>query len=379
MTCFDILYPFIIVNWEKGDGVARLVQILFETCTINEDSKLKEFKIDILGKCLVPGKFEDIVYIFRSIVNNEYNPELRRYFTIAFINREMYTMIPISIIEDEILPSQLCLIQILIGVLKTGYCNDDACLTKIRLVFTEDFLQSCLNKLKSLIFRGYILELSCLLYGYSLVASSLMSDMKAIETLCTSRLYFINHQYHLKEFINSVVTLIHSSLKVYMQDNTLLNKANKLIKQHVQDQMNDEIFYFEMLDIDIPQLWSDLPYIYCQCLVTFIGLLLANNSIILSSYNDIDMNATLLKFLSLTIIILDSTFDDNLELKRLLKKKLKIIIENTIQLYKATTISFRIEQMCQNDIKNIITTLILTEHEKRLAKVKWRYYITLFH
>ena len=71
MTCFDILYPFVIVTWEKGDGVARLVQILFETCTINEDSKLKEFKIDILGKCLVPGKLEDIVYIFRSIVNNE--------------------------------------------------------------------------------------------------------------------------------------------------------------------------------------------------------------------------------------------------------------------------------------------------------------------
>ena len=377
MTCFDILFPFVILNWEKGDGVARLVQILFETCTITEDSNLKEFKIDILEKCLAPGKFEDIVYIFRSIVNNEYNPELRRYFTIAFINREMYTLIPISIIEDEILPAQLCLIQILIGVLKTGYCND-ACLTKIRLVFTEDFLQSCLNSLKSLIFRGYVLELSCLLYDYSLMASSLMSDMKAIETLCTSRMYFIHHQYHLKEFINSIVTLIHYSLKVYMQDSTLLHKANKLIKQHVQDQMSDDIFYFEMLDIDIPQLWSDLPYIYCQCLVSFIGLLLANNSIILSSYNDIDMNATLLKFLSLTVIILESTFDDNLELKRLLKKKLKIIVESTIQFYKATTISFRLEQMCQNDIKNIITRLILTEHERRLAKVKWRYTLNYF-
>lgn len=187
---------------------------------------------------------------------------------------------------------------------------------------------------------------------------------------CTSRDYFNRHQYELKEYINSIIALLQFSLETYMDgDKFLLTKTNKLIKKHLKESMMaDDFFYFELPDAESQQPLTKLPSLYCQCLLSFLDLLLANNSIIFTSYNDIDFDTDVIKITSLTLIILESSFDENIDLRRQLKKKIKTIVDHTIQLYKTNTITSKIEQMCHHDIKNIIIKLLLIEHEKRLMQ-----------
>jgi hypothetical protein len=183
---------------------------------------------------------------------------------------------------------------------------------------------------------------------------------------CTSRLYFRRHQYDLKEYINSIVTLLQFSLKPYVADKFLLAKSNNLIKKQFQESMTDDFFYFNLPDVESQKPLAKLPSLYCHCLVSFLDLLIANKSIILTSYEDIDFDTEVIKITTLTLIILESSSDENIDVRKQLKKKIKVIADHAIQLYRTETITSKLEQMCHHDVKNIIIKLLLVEHEKRM-------------
>ena len=88
--------------------------------------------------------------------------------------------------------------------------------------------------------------------------------MKAIEIQCCSKSLFVRHQYCLKEYTDCVISTLIQPLKTYMNDRTLLIKANKLIKNQLKVTMIEDYFYFKLPGTFTPQQWPSLSYIYCQ-------------------------------------------------------------------------------------------------------------------